>query len=97
MRSVREFCRGPARLKPSSHSSVRITSTKTYNAGLVVADFAAMPVGCSLWPAFWSYNLEKWPIAGEIDVIEGVNKQTTLVILPHFFRDAMVLNIGAQE
>jgi hypothetical protein len=56
-----------------------------------------MPVGCSLWPAFWSYNLEKWPIAGEIDVIEGVNKQTTLVILPHFFRDAVVLNTGAQE
>jgi hypothetical protein len=62
--------------------SVRLTSTKTYNAGLVIADIAAMPVGCSLWPAFWSFNLEKWPIAGEIDVIEGVNKQTTLVSRP---------------
>lgn len=55
---------------------------KTYNDSLVIADFAAMPTGCSLWPAFWSYNLSPgaWPLKGEIDVVEGVNLQATLVL-----------------
>ncbi|KAF8347856.1 glycoside hydrolase family 16 protein [Amanita rubescens] len=55
-----------------SRNSVRIQSTKTYNSGLFIADFEAMPWGCGVWPAYWSCG-PNWPNAGEIDIIEGVN------------------------
>ena len=35
-----------------------------------------MPTGCGVWPAWWSVG-PNWPAGGEIDVIEGVNKDTT--------------------
>lgn len=30
---------------------------------------------CGSWPAFWTANLTQWPKGGEIDMLEGVNKQ----------------------
>jgi hypothetical protein len=54
--------------------SVRVQSKKTYTGGLFIADFFAMPHGCSVWPAWWSVGPE-WPNNGEIDVVEGVNNQ----------------------
>ncbi|KAG6811645.1 hypothetical protein H0H92_006460 [Tricholoma furcatifolium] len=56
--------------------SVRISTQKTYNGGLFIADFAAMPVGCSTWPAYWSVG-PNWPAGGEIDVLEGVQNSDT--------------------
>lgn len=56
--------------------SVRISSKKTYNGGLFIADFFAMPHGCSVWPAYWSVG-PNWPAAGEIDILEGVHDQPT--------------------
>lgn len=35
-----------------------------------------MPVGCGTWPAYWMFG-PNWPNSGEIDIIEGVNAQTT--------------------
>lgn len=32
-------------------ASVRLTSKKVYNKGLVVIDVGHMPVGCGTWPA----------------------------------------------
>ncbi|KAI0040962.1 glycoside hydrolase family 16 protein [Auriscalpium vulgare] len=58
-----------------NRNTIRITSTKSYNGGLFIADFGAMPHGCSVWPAWWSVG-PNWPSAGEIDVIEGVNEGT---------------------
>ncbi|EDR14587.1 glycoside hydrolase family 16 protein [Laccaria bicolor S238N-H82] len=60
----------------SNRDSIRITSKKTYNGGLFIADFWAMPHGCSVWPAYWSVG-PNWPSAGEIDVLEGVHNQPT--------------------
>lgn len=57
-------------------NSVRISSKKSYTGGLFIADFFAMPHGCSVWPAYWSVG-PNWPSGGEIDVIEGVNNQST--------------------
>jgi hypothetical protein len=54
--------------------SVRIHSKKTFDSGLFIADIYAMPIGCSVWPAWWSVG-PNWPEGGEIDVIEGVNNQ----------------------
>lgn len=77
------FCRDPTQLRaaPSFDSSIRISTTKKYNGGLFIADFERMPFGCSLWPAYWSVG-DSWPANGEIDILEGVNDQVTLVILP---------------
>lgn len=50
--------------------SVRITSTKSYNSGLVILDAAHMPEGCGTWPAFWMVG-PNWPHQGEI----GMSRQ----------------------
>ncbi|KAJ7491141.1 glycoside hydrolase family 16 protein [Mycena latifolia] len=53
-----------------NRDSVRISSKKHYNAGtLIIADFAQMPQGCGVWPAFWTVG-PAWPTKGEIDVLE---------------------------
>ncbi|MCJ1290014.1 hypothetical protein MMC34_001549 [Xylographa carneopallida] len=57
-------------------NSVRLESKKTYTHALIVLDLAHMPAGCGTWPAFWTFG-PSWPNLGEIDVIEGVNDQTT--------------------
>ncbi|CDJ47010.1 PAN domain-containing protein, putative [Eimeria brunetti] len=34
-----------------------------------------MPTGCGTWPAYWTVGWDPWPDTGEIDIIEGANKQ----------------------
>ncbi|BGP16353.1 hypothetical protein JCM10213v2_004355 [Rhodosporidiobolus nylandii] len=56
--------------------SVRISSYDTYNAGnLMIFDVKHVPVGCSVWPAIWTFNTP-WPDLGEIDIYEGVNARS---------------------
>lgn len=58
-------------------NSVRVTSKAAYTHGLVILDLAHMPASvCGIWPAFWSTGPD-WPNHGEIDIIEGVNVQST--------------------
>jgi len=54
--------------------SIRISSKKSFNSGLILIDLDHMPVGCGTWPAFWTVG-PNWPNGGEIDIIEGVNVQ----------------------
>jgi len=63
---------------PNGRPSVRITSNQSYNPGtLVILDLEHMPGGiCGTWPAFWMVG-PNWPNDGEIDIIEGVNQQTS--------------------
>ncbi len=61
-------------ISDAGRPSMRISSTKTYNRGLFIADIAHMPVGCGTWPAYWLVG-PNWPTGGEIDIIEGVNLQ----------------------
>ena len=50
---------------------------------LFIADIAHMPGSdCGVWPAFWTFG-PNWPASGEIDIIEGVNAQTTDSITLH--------------
>ncbi|KZT07290.1 glycoside hydrolase family 16 protein [Laetiporus sulphureus 93-53] len=64
--------------------SVRISSPETYNGGLFIADFAAMPYGCGIWPAYWTVSATAtWPAGGEMDIIEGVNLMTQNQITLH--------------
>ncbi|OCK74731.1 glycoside hydrolase family 16 protein, partial [Lepidopterella palustris CBS 459.81] len=63
--------------------SVRISSKKTYTHGLFLADIAHMPGSiCGVWPAFWTFGAN-WPNNGEIDIIEGVDKNTNNKISLH--------------
>ena len=54
--------------------SVRLEGKTDYNHGLFVLDVKAVPSVCGMWPSFWSLGREPWPVKGEIDIIEGVNK-----------------------
>ncbi|OQD73046.1 hypothetical protein PENDEC_c017G05308 [Penicillium decumbens] len=61
----------------SGRQSVRLGSNKTYTHGLVILDLEHMPGSvCGTWPAFWMLG-SNWPNNGEIDIIEGVNTQST--------------------
>ncbi|KAJ5143608.1 Concanavalin A-like lectin/glucanases superfamily [Penicillium bovifimosum] len=58
-------------------ASVRLESTKTYKYGLIILDLSHMPAStCGSWPAFWMLG-NNWPSNGEIDIIEGLNDQTS--------------------
>jgi len=59
-------------------NSVRIESKDNYGLGsIIMMDLVHMPFGCSVWPAFWTNGVgRKWPDAGEIDIIEGINMRT---------------------
>jgi hypothetical protein len=58
-----------------NRQSIRITTQKSFNGGLVIMDSVHMPTGCGTWPAFWT-NGPDWPNGGEIDIVEGVNDYT---------------------
>ncbi|KAL9190796.1 hypothetical protein ACHAXT_000502 [Thalassiosira profunda] len=57
--------------------SVRLEGKTRFNRGLFILDVRHMPDGCGVWPAFWLTDEANWPRNGEVDVLEGVNGQTT--------------------
>ncbi|KAJ1331356.1 family 16 glycosylhydrolase [Microdochium nivale] len=64
-------------------ASTRVNTKKKYTRGLFVADIAHMPSStCGVWAAFWSFG-DPWPSAGEIDIIEGVNRDTSTKFTLH--------------
>ncbi|KAJ5247762.1 Endo-1-3(4)-beta-glucanase [Penicillium chermesinum] len=67
--------------------SVRLTSKKAYNHGLVILDLEHMPGSvCGSWPAFWMIGTVP-PTAGEIDIIEGISDYTTNEVTLHTNED----------
>jgi hypothetical protein len=62
---------------PDGRRAIRVESQQAFNHGLFIADIVHMPGGvCSTWPAFWLVG-PNWPENGEIDILEGVNDQTS--------------------
>ncbi|MCJ1361263.1 hypothetical protein MMC16_000361 [Acarospora aff. strigata] len=79
----------------SGRASVRLTSKKSYNHGLIIVDFAHVPGSvCGSWPAFWMVG-PNWPNGGEIDIIEGVNQQNTNAMTLHTSAGCSITNNGA--
>ena len=76
----------------NGRASTRVFSTKTYTQMLMVADVVHMPVGCGTWPALWSFGND-WPSNGEIDIIEGVNSQSSNEITLHT-SDVCTMGVG---
>jgi len=73
-------------------ASVRLSSNQAFTQGLFIADIEHMPGGiCGTWPAFWMFG-PNWPASGEIDIIEGVNAQTTDSITLHTAAGCSVTN-----
>ncbi|KAH7370519.1 concanavalin A-like lectin/glucanase domain-containing protein [Rhexocercosporidium sp. MPI-PUGE-AT-0058] len=82
---------------PPGRKSVRVSSKKTYTHGLIIADIAHMPDSiCGSWPAFWTVG-STWPINGEIDIIEGVNDDTTNHITLHTSPGCSLDSTGAMS
>ncbi|RMZ79645.1 hypothetical protein DV738_g3139, partial [Chaetothyriales sp. CBS 135597] len=68
---------------PNGRGAVRVSSRQSFQHALVIVDIAHMPGGiCGTWPAFWMVG-PSWPDDGEIDIVEGVNDQTTNVMTLH--------------
>ncbi|KLJ09395.1 endo-1,3(4)-beta-glucanase [Blastomyces silverae] len=75
-------------------SSIRVTSKKAYDNGLIIADIEHMPGGiCGTWPAFWTFG-PNWPNNGEIDIIEGVHKQASNLVAMHTTSGCRIINSG---
>ncbi|UKZ62921.1 uncharacterized protein TrAtP1_004152 [Trichoderma atroviride] len=81
----------------NGRKSVRVTSQQSFNHGLFIADIAHMPGSvCGAWPAFWMVG-PNWPSSGEIDIIEGVNTQTSDSITLHTSAGFSVSNDGSNS
>ncbi|KAL7943575.1 glycoside hydrolase family 16 protein [Trichoderma barbatum] len=79
----------------NGRKSVRVSSRQAFTHGLFIADIAHMPGSiCGTWPAFWLVGPD-WPNAGEIDILEGVNGQTTNDITLHTAAGFSVSNDGS--
>ncbi|KIW30269.1 uncharacterized protein PV07_06024 [Cladophialophora immunda] len=75
--------------------SLRLSTKKSYNHGLIILDLAHMPAGaCGTWPAFWMLGPD-WPNNGEVDIIEGVNSQTSNNMAMHTDAGCTITNTGA--
>ncbi|KAF7870031.1 hypothetical protein EAF04_004815 [Stromatinia cepivora] len=80
----------------AGRASVRLSSNKSYNHGLFIADIAHMPGSlCGVWPAFWLVG-PHWPYTGEIDVIEGVSLASTNSITLHTAPGCVINTAGSQ-
>jgi len=78
----------------TGRSSMRISSKKSFNHGLFIADIAHMPGGmCGAWPAFWLVGPD-WPNGGEVDILEGVNTQAKNQVTLHTSDGCSISNTG---
>ncbi len=64
-------------------ASTRVNTKKKYTKGLFVADIAHMPSStCGVWAAYWTFG-DDWPHSGEIDIVEGVNRNRSTTYTLH--------------
>jgi hypothetical protein len=82
-------------LNPANgRKSVRVASKNSWSKGLFIADISHMPGSiCGVWPAMWLFG-PNWPASGEIDIIEGVNSQSSNTITLHTSPGCTMSNEG---
>lgn len=54
-------------------NAIHVETKHRFNSGLVILSVDHVPTGPGLWPAFWMYG-PKWPIDGEVDIMESVDE-----------------------
>jgi hypothetical protein len=75
--------------------SVRLTSRESFNHGLFIADIQHMPGStCGTWAAYWMFGPD-WPTSGEMDILEGINSQSSNLMTLHTSPDCQIDNQGA--
>lgn len=84
-------------ITPAGRPSTRIESKDTFSQAMWIADIKHMPGGiCGSWPAYWLLGTgQDWPKAGEIDIMEGINKQTANKMVLHADSGVTVSNVTA--
>ncbi|EPQ26702.1 uncharacterized protein PFL1_05681 [Pseudozyma flocculosa PF-1] len=76
-----------------AYKAVRVSSYDSFSEGIFVLDASHMPVGCGLWPAFWTVPTNpvgSWPNGGEIDIVEGVHDYSVNTYSIHTARGCTV-------
>lgn len=64
-------------------ASTRVNTKNKYTKGLFITDIAHMPSStCGVWAAHWTFG-DGWPNNGEIDIIEGVNRNQSTTYTLH--------------
>lgn len=59
---------------PMKRKTAKIKTMRSWRYFLAAVRFTHVPVGCGLWPAFWTNGIGyRWPEGGELDVLEYVN------------------------
>lgn len=64
----------------SNYTSARITTrnNKDFAYGKIEARIS-LPSGAGTWPAFWMLGYGSWPGCGEIDIMEHIGSQPTMI------------------
>ena len=79
----RERWTGPDRL-PRRYTSARLTTENRFAFRYGKAEARILlPAGKGIWPAFWmlgeSASGRKWPHTGEVDIMENIGSDTTVI------------------
>lgn len=81
---------------PNGRPALRLFDKAVYNHALFVVDISHIPYGCGVWPAFWLLGTSSpWPASGEIDIIEGVNTQSSNRMTLHTNSGVSLANASA--
>jgi beta-glucanase (GH16 family) len=64
----------------NSYTSARINTRNkaSFTYGKMEARIS-LPIGKGSWPAYWMLGYGSWPLCGEIDILEHIGSQTTMI------------------
>jgi len=64
---------GPRSGREFKRQTVKVGTKKAWKYFLAMLKFSHVPFGCGVWPAFFTLGQGRWPMAGEMDILEYVH------------------------